>query len=148
MTKLRTGDAWMPAPAYGGALTGLTINLVVASIEDSLRFHTRVLGAATVYSDPDIAVLRFREAEWLLHAAHTYDDHPLIGRMGLNSAARPGGALAELRLHGRDPDEAEAIARELGYEVLAATKDKPHGLREAYIFDETGYLWVPDVPVK
>ena len=54
----------------------------------------------------------------------------------------------ELRLHGRDPDAAEARARELGYTVLAGALDKPHGLREAYIVDGDGYLWVPDVPTE
>ena len=29
---------------------------------------------------------------------------------------------------------------------LAEAADKPHGLREAFIFDEDGYLWVPDIP--
>ena len=24
--------------------------------------------------------------------------------------------------------------------------DKPHGLREAYLVDVDGYVWVPDVP--
>jgi hypothetical protein len=51
-----------------------------------------------------------------------------------------------LRLHGRDPDAAEAAARRLGYTVLASTVDKPHGLREVYLLDADGYLWVPDVP--
>ncbi len=32
--------------------------------------------------------------------------------------------------------------------VLAGAMDKPHGLREAYILDDSGYLWVPDVPAK
>jgi hypothetical protein len=59
----------------------------------------------------------------------------------------PRGVGAELRLHGRDPDEAEAAARKLGVSVLAGAKDKPHGLREAYLFDPDGYLWVVDIPL-
>ena len=58
------------------------------------------------------------------------------------------GVGVELRIHGRDPDEAEAAARTLGYHVLAGAMDKPHGLREAYIVDQDGYVWVPDVPVR
>ena len=54
---------------------------------------------------------------------------------------------AELRLHGRDPDDAEAAARALGLTVMAGAMDKPHGLREAFIIDPDGYLWVPDVPL-
>jgi hypothetical protein len=30
--------------------------------------------------------------------------------------------------------------------VLAETQDKPHGLRECYLVDPDGYVWVPGVP--
>jgi hypothetical protein len=35
----------------------------------------------------------------------------------------------------------------LGYEVIAPASEKGHGLREVYLRDGDGYLWVPDVPV-
>ncbi len=140
--KLRTGDPWMPAPAYGQSLRGLTINLLIRDIEAALPFYRDVLGAEIVYQDPDFAVLRHGDADWMLHADHTYQDHPL------HAEAQDGrrGIGAELRLHGCDPDAAEAAARRLGYQVLATAADKPHGLREAYLIDADGYLWVPDVP--
>lgn len=141
--KLRTGDPWMPAPAYGRALRGLTLNLLVRSIAAALPFHREVLGAEVVYSDPDFAVLRYGEVEWMLHADHTYLEHPLHPSL---AEAGPRGVGAEFRLHGCDPDAAEATARRLGYTVLARTTDKPHGLREVYLVDTDGYLWVPDVP--
>ena len=53
------------------------------------------------------------------------------------------GAGAELRLYGVDPDAAEARARALDAPVLAGAADKPHGLREAYLIDPDGYVWVP-----
>ena len=59
----------------------------------------------------------------------------------------PRGVGIELRLHGCDPDAAERRARELGYTVFAGSTDKPHGLREAYLLDADGYLWVPDVRI-
>ena len=31
--------------------------------------------------------------------------------------------------------------------VLAESADKPHGLRESYIVDPDGYVWVPDRPL-
>jgi catechol 2,3-dioxygenase-like lactoylglutathione lyase family enzyme len=145
VTKLRTGDPWMPAPAYGRGLRGLTLNLLVRDVARTLPFHREVLDARVVYSDPDIAVLRHGEAEWMLHADHTYDAHPL---RPLLSAETPRGLAAELRLHGRDPDAAEAAAHRLGAEVLQGAADKPHGLREAFIRDADGYLWVPDVPLR
>lgn len=143
MTKLRVGDPWMPAPEYGRSLTGFGVNLLVRSIEEALSFQTQVLGASIVYNDPDIAVLRFESAEWMLHAYHTYDAHPLYP---IVSGDAIKGVGVELRLHGRDPDAAEAAARRLGYAVVETTKDKPHGLRECVIQDQEGYFWVPDVP--
>ena len=143
--KKRRQDPWMPAADYGQSLVGLGINLLVRDIAAALGFHVEVLAARVIYHDPDIAVLRGQGAEWMLHADHTYDAHSLYDSL---VSGRPRGVGAELRLHGRDPDAAVAAARRLGLTVLAEAADKPHGLREAYIYDRDGYLWVPDVPLK
>ena len=79
----------------------------------------------------------------MLHADHAYLGHPLGASLTTDQAR---GVGAELRLHGRDPDEAESAHRRLGLEVLVKATDKPHGLREAYLLDPDGYLWVVDVP--
>jgi len=143
MTKFRQGDPWMPAPDYGRSLTGLGINLLVVDMPRAVEFQTQVLGAEVVYADPDFAVLKAHGAEWMLHADHTYSDHPLKGSLSPTLAR---GIGIELRLHGCDPDAAEARARARGETVLAGAIDKPHGLREAYLIDPDGYVWVPDVP--
>ena len=57
------------------------------------------------------------------------------------------GAGCELRLYNMDPDKAEARARAHGYEVLAPSEDKSHGLRECYLVDPEGYVWVPGRPL-
>ena len=142
--KRRTGDPWMPAPEYGRLLRGLSLNLLVRDIAAALPFHRKVLGAELIYSDPDFAVLRCGEAEWMLHADHTYQDHPLYERL---ANGRHRGVGAELRLHDSDPDAAEAMARRLGITVLATAADKGHGLREVYLIDPDGYLWVLDKPL-
>lgn len=142
--KLRTGNPWMPATQYSHTLRGLTLNLLVRDVARSLPFHRQVLGAEVVYSDPDFAVLRRGDVEWMLHADHTYLDHPLHASLTEDG---PRGVGAELRLHDCDPDEAEAAARALGAAVLASAQNKPHGLREAYLVDLDGYLWVVDVPL-
>jgi len=54
----------------------------------------------------------------------------------------------ELRIHGLDPDTAEKSARDRGDLVISGATDKKHGLREAYILDPDGYLWVPDIPTQ
>ncbi len=109
------------------------------------RVAKTVLQAETVYADSDFAVLARDGANWILHADHTYDKHPLVGFVS-NEEGR--GVGAEFRIHELDPDAAEQRARDAGYTVLAGAADKGHGLREAYILDPDGYCWVPDVPVE
>jgi uncharacterized glyoxalase superfamily protein PhnB len=132
----------MPASEYSRTLKGLTLNLLVKEIEPGLSFAQEVLAAEVVYSDPDFAVLSANGAEWMLHADHTYDKHPM-GETVTTGAAR--GAGIEIRLHGCDPDAAEQAARNGGYEVMSPATDKGHGVREAFIRDQDGYVWVPDV---
>ncbi|MEO1192997.1 MAG: VOC family protein [Pseudomonadota bacterium] len=142
MTKLREGEAFMPADAYGRSLKGFGVNLLVADMARALDFQTKVLGLTPRYQDPDFAVMTHGGAEWMLHADHTYSSHPLLGLVG-DGAIR--GAGCELRLYDLDPDAAEARCRDAGYTVLASAADKPHGLREAYLADADGYVWVPGV---
>jgi catechol 2,3-dioxygenase-like lactoylglutathione lyase family enzyme len=142
--KLRTGDPWIPAGEYAHSLSGLSVNLLVKDVERALEFQEAVLGAAVIYRDPDFAVLHGFGAEWMLHADHTYEDHPMIQEMATTD--RRGQGL-ELRLHGCDPDKAVAAARKLNFRVLVGAMDKPHGLREAYILDSDGYIWVADIPI-
>jgi len=144
MAMKRTGQPWMPAADYGRTLTGLGVNLLVTDIARQLKFSAKVLGATVVYSDLDFAVLTACSSEWMLHADHTYNDHPMRGVVE-DLPAR--GAGLEIRLHGRDPDLACEAARELGYTVLQDATDKPHGLREAYIVGPDGYIWVADTPL-
>ena len=143
MTKRRVGVPWMSAVDYGRSLRGMSINLLVYDIKRAVEFQTEVLGAFAVYSDPDFAVMKGFHAEWMLHADHTYSNHPLGGSLN-GSLAR--GVGIELRLHGCDPDAAQERARARGEIILAEATDKPHGLREAYLIDPDGYIWVPDLP--
>ena len=80
----------------------------------------------------------------MLHADHTYDSHPLDVSLRTGQSR---GLGAEIRLHGRDPDQAQDVAQRLGYQVLQKAMDKPHGLREVFILDPEGYLWVADIPL-
>ncbi len=140
--KLRVAEPWMPAKDYAHSLRGLTINLLVADIGAALAFQREILGATIVYSDPDFAVCSRSGSEWMLHADHTYEDHPMRSTI---RAAQPRGGGLEIRVHGCDPDAAELASRRLGFEVLSPAADKAHGLREVYIRDADGYIWVPDV---
>lgn len=141
--KRRTGDPWMPAARYSATLRGLTVNLAVADVARTVAFQSLVLEATIIYSDPDIAVFQVGEGEWMVHADHTYDAHPFAAE----AVTGPRGRGIELRVHNCDPDGAAARAQAGGYRVIAQSADKGHGLREAYIEDPDGYVWVPDVPL-
>lgn len=140
--KKRSGDPWMRADDYGRGLTGFTANLLVTDVEASLVFQREVLAATVVYSDSDFAALEGCGARWMLHADHTYNDHPMRGVVARLEAR---GAGVELRLLGRDPDDAERAARKHDFIVLQGAMDKPHGLRECFLIDPDGYVWVPSV---
>jgi catechol 2,3-dioxygenase-like lactoylglutathione lyase family enzyme len=141
--KKRVGDPWVSPPVYGRSLRGLGINLLVRDTERTVAFVRDILGLEVVYADPDLVVFRYGEQEWMAHADHTYDAHPLLPRTRV-AALRGGGV--ELRVHDVDPDVAVAAALAGGYEVLEPADNKPHGLREAYILDADGYVWVVDSP--
>jgi catechol 2,3-dioxygenase-like lactoylglutathione lyase family enzyme len=146
----KRGDVkpWMPADEYGRSLRGIGINLLVRDVARSVEFAKEVLLARVVYADADFAVLRYEHgrtaAEWMLHADHTYSAHPLLALTGDNAIR---GAGCELRLYDMDPDEAVKRAGKRGDPVLQGATDKPHGLRECYIADPDGYVWVPGVPI-
>lgn len=142
--KLRTGEPWMSGKDYARSLQGITLNLLVRDIDRTISFQREVLAATVVYSDPDFAVCRSSGSECMFHADHTYESHPMLAA---TQALQPRGGGIEIRVHGRDPDIAEASARRLGLEIISPATDKGHGLREAYIRDHDGYIWVPDVQI-
>lgn len=76
MVKKRIGEPWMPAGEYGRSLTGLGVNLLVRDIDRAVAYQKDVLAAEIIYADPDFAVLNGYGASWMLHADHTYADHP------------------------------------------------------------------------
>ncbi|MFT5111280.1 MAG: hypothetical protein ACI8P9_000592 [Parasphingorhabdus sp.] len=138
--KKREGDSWLPADEFGQSLTGACINLLVADIDSSLKFQRDVLAAHVEYCDADFALMSAYGMRWMLHADHTYQDHPMHG-IATQLDGR-GGAI-ELRLYNTDPDSLEKAARERGYTILQGCQDKPHGLRECYLLDNDGFIWVP-----
>ncbi len=145
MKKRGEKEPWMGAADYGRSLKGFGVNLLVRDVARSAAFLSEVLELEEVYGDADFAVLRYADHDVILHADHTYSEHPLLGLTGDNALR---GVGVELRLYGVDPDAAEARARGRGDAVLAASADKPHGLREAYLVDPDGYVWVPGAAIQ
>ncbi len=139
----RMGGAFMPADDYGRGMRPFSVNLLVRDMRLSLAFYERVLAAAVRYADDDFAVLKLLDFEFMLHADHTYDRHPLYGRL-----QTPGlrGTGAELRVFGIDPDSLERRAREAGATIIQTTRDFPHGWRDVMLADPDGYIWAVGVP--
>ena len=143
--KKREGEPWMSGSDYGRSLRGFGVNILVKDIDRAVAFQTDVLRVDVVYKDADFAVLAHQDSDgrshqWMLHADHSFSDHPLLALTG-DGALR--GAGVELRLYDHNPDAAEARARARGDHVLAPSADKPHGLRECCLVDPDGYVWVP-----
>lgn len=141
MAEDRDG-AFMSADAYGRSLRGFGVNMLVRDVARSVAFLTEVLEVEAVYAERDFAVCRHQGQEWMLHSDASYHSNPLLSLTG-DGAIR--GAGLELRLYGVDPDAVAQRAEAGGYVVLQAAADKPHGLREAFIVDPDGYVWVPSV---
>lgn len=133
-----------PEPmAYGrGIPRGLGINILVHNVDRSARFQSEIFGAHILYWEEHFAIMQAVDSTWLLHSDWSYRGHELIGAV---SGVQVRGCGVELRLYGVDPDQAEAAARRRDAVVLAGAADKEHGLREAYIVDDDGYVWVPSV---
>jgi hypothetical protein len=130
---------------YGRGLPrGLGINILVRNVDRSARFQAEIFGASIVYWEEHFAIMRVADSTWLLHSDWSYRAHELTGVV---AGSEPRGCGVELRLYGVDPDRAEAAARRRDAVVLTGAADKEHGLREAYIVDDDGYVWVPSVPV-
>lgn len=143
MTKTRIGDAFMPADEYGRAMPKFSVNLLVRNVEKSLSFYRDVLGATVRYADGDFAALSLVGTEFMLHADHTYDHHPLYQRL---QGAGPRGTGAELRVLGIDPDRVEARAKAADVTILQPAKDFAHGWREVMLVDPDGYIWAVGLP--
>jgi uncharacterized glyoxalase superfamily protein PhnB len=142
MTKKQVGHAWMPAGDYGRALPRFSLNLLVRDVARSVPFYRDVLGATVRYADEDFAALALQGMDFMLHADHAYDHHPLYARLQGPGARGTG---AELRVMGIDPDALEARAHAAGVKILQAATDFPHGWRDVMLEDPDGYIWAVGV---
>ena len=144
MTRTRVGDPFLSADDYGRSLPRFSVNLLVRNVETSLKFYRDVLGAMVRYSDNDFAALSLLGIDFMLHADHSYDHHPLYP---LLMAAPVRGAGAELRFLGVDPDKVENVAKRIGTPIVQPAKDFRHGWREVTVLDPDGYVWTVGVPI-
>ncbi|MEE4346652.1 MAG: VOC family protein [Paracoccaceae bacterium] len=128
------------APEFGSSLSGLGLNLLVRDVQRHAAFLAQVFGLRVLRVSRDFAILGYHGQLLQLHADATYHANPMLS---LLPEAGTRGAGAELRLFQTDPDKAASLAEEAGGIILQPPTDKPHGLREAFILDPDGYVWVP-----
>jgi uncharacterized glyoxalase superfamily protein PhnB len=144
MTMKRTGAGWVPADGYGRSLPKFTVNLLVRDVQRALPFYGEVLQATVDYADEDFAALELQGTQFMLHADHAYDHHPVHKRL-----AAPGlrGTGVELRVMGINPDQAEQRARAANVRIVQPAKDFPHGWRDVMLQDPDGYIWAVGIPI-
>lgn len=132
----------MPATAFGHALTGISINLLVRDVRAEAAFLVAVFGMQAHRLSADFAILLHAGQPFQLHADGTFAAHPLFALLP-ESGVR--GAGIELRLHEADPDLAAARVVDFADAILLQppTDKAGHGLREAVILCPNGYAWVP-----
>jgi catechol 2,3-dioxygenase-like lactoylglutathione lyase family enzyme len=140
--KKRTGEPWITAPDYGRLLPSFSVNLLVRDMARSIRFYREVLAAFVHYSDPDFAAIKLAGVEVMLHADHTYEDHPWYAQLASTDRR---GLGAELRLLGMDPDAVESRARAADSRIVKAAATRGHGWREVMVEDPDGYVWAVGV---
>ena len=148
---MKTLDRWRNEDPCDGVATlsrslpnGVWLNLIVDNVDASLAFQKTVLGADVIYADDAFALVAFVETYWMVHSKKTYEAHPLYPR--LPAGAQPHAGL-EIRVQGANPDAAAQTARRDGHRVVQEPTDTEHGLRETFILDPDGYVWVPSIPV-
>lgn len=134
----------MPAPEYGRAMPKFSVNLLVRDVAKSLVFYRDVLSVTVHYSDADFAALSLQGVEFMLHADHSYDHHPLYARLQGQGARGKG---AELRVMGIDPDAVETRARASGADIIQPSANFPHGWRDVILADPDGYIWAIGIPI-
>jgi uncharacterized glyoxalase superfamily protein PhnB len=145
MTMKRSGAGWIPADEYGRSLPTFTVNLLVKNVARSVSFYRDVLSVTVRHADEDFAALQIQGVDFLLHADHTYDHHPLYERL---KPQGPRGRGAELRVMGIDPDAVEARAARAGATIVQQPRNFPHGWRDVMVEDPDGYVWAVGIAIE
>ncbi len=131
--------------AFGAGLWGMGMNLLVRDVGAQVAFLKTLFGMRAHQPTADFAIMVYGSDVFQLHCDGTYHSNPLSGLLPENP---PRGAGLEIRLYDSDPDAVCAVAEAAGGVILQAPMDKPHGLREAYVLCENGYVWVASRPLS
>ena len=125
------------AEEVGKSLTGLGVNIIMKSPEQTAQFLETVFELYPSQLSADFALILYQDDIFQLHSDKSFTAHPSYPHLPENP---PRGAGIEIRLYNSDPDQACARAQAYGCMVLQPATNKPHGLREATILCPDGYM--------
>ena len=132
------------ADAFGSSLRGFGINLLVSDVRKTVDFLNVVFGIRSTRVSDDFAIVIYGDQVFMLHSDAAYASNPIHA---LIPETPPRGGGITIHLYDSDPDTACANCPNVDAVIMAAPKDKPHGLREAFIADHDGFVWVPSRPL-
>jgi len=132
------------AEEFGKSLTGLGVNIIVKSPEQTAQFLAAVFGLYPNQLSADFAHILYQNDIFQLHSDKSFTAHPNYPLLPKNP---PRGTGIEIRLYNSNPDQACTKVQAYGCMVLAPATDKPHGLLKATILCPDGYIWVPSRPL-
>ena len=144
----------------GRILHGFGVNLLVRDAQIYADSLSRVLGIEVIRAEEAFALIAIPSHDHgndrkkrdhvaishliQVHADFTYHNNPYQHHL---PEADARGIGVELHLFDTNPDEVVALAdADPDWTVLQSPTDKPHGVREAYLFDMHGYCWVVSTP--
>lgn len=132
------------ADDFGASLRGFGLNLLVSDVRKTVDFLNVVFGIHSARVSDDFAIVIYGDQVFMLHSDAAYASNP-IHAMIPETPPRGGGIT--IHLYDSDPDMACANCANVDAVIMAKPKDKPHGLREAFIADHDGYIWAPSRPL-
>lgn len=132
----------------GRLLVGMGVNVIVPKIPGYVEGLRDVLGFQIIRANKSFALLSWQNGDKVtsesliqVHADFTYSENPYYEFL---TEGEMRGRGIELRLFECCPDAAmERAKTQEDWLVIEEAKDKPHGIREAFLLDPFGYCWVP-----
>ena len=104
------------AEEFGKSLTGLGVNIIVKSPEQTAQFSETVFELYPSQLGADFALILYQDDIFQLHSDKSFAAHPSYPHLPENP---PRGTGIELRLYNSDPDQACTKAQAYGCMVLA-----------------------------
>lgn len=114
----------------------IAVNLLVADIDRSTSFYSKVFGLPPQHEDAETAMFRFGNTYVFLHRVPAHEDAPAGDVLEL--------AEKGVGQHALIVDDADAVRAELdqhGVAVISGPADREWGMRTMTFADPSGHIW-------